>query len=84
MDHVRVSTKYQEVIRKHLRDWLGINPGQQVQVIPYVGRIELISVMLIKDSRGFLAGMNTTVERDVDRVRMSSTLLDGWNTLPAC
>jgi AbrB family looped-hinge helix DNA binding protein len=68
MDRVTVSTKYQVVIPKRVRDRLGIKPGQKVQVIPYMGRIELIPVKHIRDSRGFLTGMDTTVERDEDRV----------------
>jgi AbrB family looped-hinge helix DNA binding protein len=68
MDRVTVSTKFQVVIPKRVRDRLGIKPGQKVQVIPYMGRIELIPVKPIRDSRGFLAGMATTVERDEDRV----------------
>ncbi|MBW6465744.1 MAG: AbrB/MazE/SpoVT family DNA-binding domain-containing protein [Brevefilum sp.] len=68
MDRVTVSTKYQVVIPKRVRDRLGIKPGQKIQVIPYMGRIELIPVKHIRDGRGFLAGMDTTVERDEDRV----------------
>jgi AbrB family looped-hinge helix DNA binding protein len=59
MDRVTVSTKFQVVIPKRVRDRLGIKPGQKVQVIPYMGRIELIPVKHIRDSRGFLAGMAT-------------------------
>jgi AbrB family looped-hinge helix DNA binding protein len=68
MDRVTISTKYQVVIPKRVRDRLGIKPGQKVQVIPYMGRIELIPVKPVKDSRGFLLGMDTIVERDDDRV----------------
>ena len=68
MDNVTVSTKYQVVIPKRVRDRLGIKPGQKVQVIPYMGRIELIPVKHIKDSRGFLAGMDATIDRVEDRV----------------
>jgi AbrB family looped-hinge helix DNA binding protein len=44
MDNVTVSTKYQVVIPKRIRERLGIKPGQKVQMIPYMGRIELILV----------------------------------------
>ena len=67
MDRVTVSTKYQVVIPKRVWERLGIKPSQKVQVIPYMGRIELIPVEHIMDSRGFLVGLETTVERDEDR-----------------
>jgi AbrB family looped-hinge helix DNA binding protein len=68
MEKATVSTKYQVVIPKKVRDELGIEPGQKVQVIPYMGRIELIPVRDIKEGRGFLEGINTELEREPDRV----------------
>lgn len=68
MGRVTVSTKYQVVIPKLVREQLGIKPGQIIQVIPYMGRIELIPVKDIKEGRGFLEGIDTTLERDQDRV----------------
>ena len=67
MERATVSTKYQVVIPKKVRDQLGIEPGQKVQVIPYMGRIELIPVREIKESRGFLKGIDTKVDREQDR-----------------
>ncbi|MFQ5946662.1 MAG: AbrB/MazE/SpoVT family DNA-binding domain-containing protein [Anaerolineae bacterium] len=68
MEVVTVSPKYQVVIPQKVRESLGIKPGQKVQVIQYGGRIELIPVKSIKESRGFLKGMDTSVERELDRV----------------
>lgn len=68
MVNVTVSTKYQVVIPKRVREQLGIEPGQKVRVIPYMGRIEMIPVRDIKEGRGFLEGIDTSVERDEDRV----------------
>ncbi len=67
MERATVSTKYQVVIPKKVRDELGIEPGQKVQVIPYLGRIELIPVTDIKELRGFLKGIDTYIEREADR-----------------
>ena len=67
MENVTVSTKYQVVIPKRVRERLGIKPGQKVHMIPYMGRIELIPVRDIEEGRGFLSGIDTTVERDEDR-----------------
>jgi AbrB family looped-hinge helix DNA binding protein len=67
MEEATVSKKYQVVIPKRVREILGIKPGQKVQVIPYLGRIELIPVREIKESKGFLEGIDTTVDREPDR-----------------
>jgi AbrB family looped-hinge helix DNA binding protein len=68
MTAVTVSPKYQVVIPKELRDAVNIVPGQKVQMIYYQGRIQLIPVMSIEEAYGFLKGIDTTVERDDDRV----------------
>lgn len=68
MEQATISTKFQVVIPKKVREKMGIKPGQKVQVIPYMGRIELIPVRNIKEARGSLKGIDTTVEREEDRV----------------
>jgi AbrB family looped-hinge helix DNA binding protein len=68
MNVVTVSPKYQVVIPLSVRRSLGLKPGQKVQVILYENRIELIPVMPAKKARGFLKGIDTTIEREADRV----------------
>jgi len=68
METVKISPKYQVVIPKRLREALELAPGQKVQMIAYVDRIEMIPVKRISDMRGFLKGIDTTVERESDRV----------------
>ena len=68
MEIVTVSPKYQVVIPRNVRRSLGIKPGQKVQVILYENRIELIPVMPAKKARGFLKGLDTSVEREADRL----------------
>jgi AbrB family looped-hinge helix DNA binding protein len=67
MTVVTVSPKYQVVIPRHIREALGIQPGQKVQAIEYEGRVEFIPVKRARDLRGFLRGMDTTIEREPDR-----------------
>lgn len=68
METVTVSPKYQVVIPRKVRESLDIRPGQKVQVIIHGGRIELIPLKPIKEMRGFLRGIDTTVEREEDRL----------------
>jgi AbrB family looped-hinge helix DNA binding protein len=68
METTTVSSKYQIVIPRKVREQLGIKVGQKVQVLPYEGRIEVIPIVSIKKASGFLKGINTKVERERDRV----------------
>lgn len=68
METVTISPKFQVVIPKRLREKLQLVPGQKVQAILYEGRIELIPLRPIREMRGFVAGIDTTVEREGDRV----------------
>ena len=68
MEMVTVSPKFQVVIPRKVRESLGIRPGQKVQVIRYEDRIELIPVRPVQETRGFLQGIDTEVEREPDRV----------------
>jgi len=68
MRSVTVSPKFQVVIPKEVRDSMGIVSGQKIQVLTYKNRIELIPVKPIKNMKGILKGIDTSVERDVDRI----------------
>ncbi|MGB3635746.1 MAG: AbrB/MazE/SpoVT family DNA-binding domain-containing protein [Rubrobacteraceae bacterium] len=67
MDTVKVSPKYQVVIPKAVRESLNIRPGQEVAVLRYRGRIELIPMSPVREMRGFLRGMDSSIERVSDR-----------------
>lgn len=68
MKIVTVSPKYKVVIPLNVRQSLGIKPGNKVQVILYENRIELIPLQPIKKMRGFLKGIDTTIELETDRI----------------
>jgi len=68
VETVTVSSKYQVVIPRPIRKSLGIKPGQKLQVIQYEGRIELIPIKPVRETRGFLKGIDTTIEREPDRL----------------
>lgn len=68
METVTVSSNYQVLIPRSIRDSLDLQPGQKVQVMRYGDRIELILLRPIQETRGFLKGIDTTVEREADRI----------------
>lgn len=65
---VTVSPKFQVVIPQAIREALGLEPGQKVQALQYMERIEFIPVKPLKAMRGFLKGLETSVPRERDRV----------------
>ena len=68
MGKVTISTKFQVVIPKEIREKLGLSPGQRVEAIAYEDRIELIPLRPVRRMRGFLKGIDTSIKREADRV----------------
>jgi len=68
MGRVTISPKFQVVIPKEIREKLGLSPGQRVEAIAYENRIELIPLRPIRQMRGFLKGIDTSIKREADRV----------------
>ena len=68
MDTVTVSPKFQVVIPQAVREALKLLPGEKMRVLQFGNRVELIRVRGPKEVRGLLAGMDTRIERDTDRV----------------
>ena len=68
MEAVRISPKFQVVIPKKVRESLQLKPGQQMQVIVYGNRIELIPTKSVESMRGFMRGINTEFKREDDRL----------------
>ena len=62
-----LSPKFQVVIPKQVRHELQLKAGQKIQVLVCEGRVELIPLRPIERLRGFLKGIEPTVERDRDR-----------------
>jgi AbrB family looped-hinge helix DNA binding protein len=68
MEAVTLSPKFQVVIPRAVREKLHLVAGQKMQVMAYGNRIELIPEREINEMRGFLKGLDTTVEREKDRL----------------
>ncbi len=68
METVTVSPKYQVVIPSQVRKVLGVEPGQKIQVLLYDNRIEMIPIRPVEQARGFLKGIDTSIDREDDRL----------------
>jgi len=64
METLTISPKYQIVIPKSIRESLGLRPGQKVQAIQYGDRVEIVPIVPVKQMRGFLRGIDTTVPEE--------------------
>ncbi|MCL4540618.1 MAG: AbrB/MazE/SpoVT family DNA-binding domain-containing protein [Bacteroidetes bacterium] len=68
MTTVKISPKYQVVIPKEIRRRLKLKPGQTLQILEFRDRIEFIPLTNIRDARGMLKGIDTSVDREGDRI----------------
>lgn len=68
MQTVTLSPKFQVVIPKFIREKLKLKPGQKLQIIQYGDRIEFIPLKSVKEMRGILKGIDTTVKREKERI----------------
>ena len=68
MNTVTVSPNFQVVIPRQMRKRMGLEPGMRLHVFNHEDRVEFIPVRSPKSMRGFLKGMDTTIEREEDRL----------------
>lgn len=68
METVTVSPKFQVVIPLAIRQRLALQPGMKLHVFNHDDRVEFVPVRSARQMRGFLRGMDTTIERDSDRL----------------
>jgi AbrB family looped-hinge helix DNA binding protein len=70
MDTVTISSKYQVVIPRSVREQFNLKPGQKLAFIPYNGTLRVVIVPPIEEARGVLKGMNTdNLREEVDEER---------------
>lgn len=68
MESTTLSSKYQLVIPRAIRERMQLRPGQKFQAIQIGNRIELLPVEAPQSARGFLKGIRTDIQREKDRV----------------
>ncbi len=59
METTIVSSKFQVVIPKKIRQQFNVKPGQRVIFIPYRKSLRMIIAPTVEEGYGILAGMNT-------------------------
>ncbi len=64
METVTLSPKYQVVIPKKIRERMGLQPGEKLQVISFDNRIEIIPIRPMSEMKGFLKGLDATFQRE--------------------
>ncbi|MEO7838063.1 MAG: AbrB/MazE/SpoVT family DNA-binding domain-containing protein [Anaerolineales bacterium] len=67
---VTISTKYQVVIPREVREQFGLKPGQKVMFIAYNNTLRVVVVPSIEKARGMFKGLSTEgirEEKDEER-----------------
>jgi len=70
MHPVIISTKYQVVIPREVREQFGLKPGQKVMFIPYNNTLRVVVVPSINKARGMFKGLTSEgirEEKDEER-----------------
>ncbi|MEN9734704.1 MAG: hypothetical protein RLZ45_2699 [Verrucomicrobiota bacterium] len=67
MSTVTLSPRFEVVIPQAIREALRLSAGEQLRVLQYSSRVEFIPVKKAAEMRGFLRGIDTTVDREPDR-----------------
>jgi AbrB family looped-hinge helix DNA binding protein len=69
MEAVTITSKFQVVIPRNIRERYNLKPGYKVVFIPFEDTLRLVFAPPIEQARGMFPGIDTTVEREEeDRV----------------
>ena len=69
MEASTITSKFQVVIPRNIRERYNIKPGYKVVFIPFENTLRLVFAPPIEQARGMFPGIDTTVEREEeDRV----------------
>ena len=68
METVTISPKFQVVIPQRIREAMGLRSGEKAKVVSFRNRIEIIPIRDIRKLRGSLKGLDTSFEREGDRL----------------
>lgn len=68
METVTVSPKFQVVIPLSIRQELDLKPGMKLHVFRHNDRVEFIPLRSMREMRGFLKGIDTSIHREDDHL----------------
>jgi AbrB family looped-hinge helix DNA binding protein len=69
MNTVTISSKYQVVIPRPIREQFNLKPGNKLMFIPYNDSLRVVVVPPVEEAQGMLAGINADPQREkVDRI----------------
>jgi AbrB family looped-hinge helix DNA binding protein len=66
MEPVTISSKYQVVIPREIREQFDLKPGQKIVFFPHKKTLRVIIIPPIEEAEGFLKGIDTNIEREED------------------
>jgi len=64
MNTVTISSKYQVVIPRPIRERFNLKPGQKIMFIPYNNTLRVVIVPPIEGAEGIFEGINTDPHRE--------------------
>ena len=68
LSKVKLSSKYQIVIPYPIRKHMDLHPGEEIEIMQFENRIELVPIKSLKTMRGFIKGIPNKFEREKDRL----------------
>ncbi|MEW6716101.1 MAG: AbrB/MazE/SpoVT family DNA-binding domain-containing protein [Chloroflexota bacterium] len=64
MNAVTISSKYQVVIPRSIREQFNLKPGQKIMFIPYNNTLRVVIVPPIEQAQGMFSGIDTDPQRE--------------------
>jgi len=64
MNTVTISSKYQVVIPRPIREQFNLKPGQKIMFIPYKDTLRVVIVPPIEEAEGMFEGIGTDPQRE--------------------
>jgi AbrB family looped-hinge helix DNA binding protein len=64
MKTVTISSKYQVVIPRSIRERFDLKPGQKILFIPYQNTLRVVIVPSIEEAKGIFEGIDTDPDRE--------------------
>ena len=64
MNTVTISSKYQVVIPRPIREQFNLKPGQKLLFIPYNNTLRVVIVPPIEEAEGIFEGIDTDPQRE--------------------